>query len=315
MKHAWLHKLWYEKKAWAWLLSPFSYVYRIIAASHAFVKRRFFRTVFDVPVIVVGNLTVGGVGKTPLVIALAEHLKKRGLSVGIVSRGYGARLKNFPYEIKLDDVADKVGDEPLLLAQKTNCPVVIAPKRVQAVEYLLKKHTVDVVISDDGLQHAAMGRTIEIVVIDGKRGFGNGFCLPAGPLRESVKRLKTVDFVVVNGEAWPDTYAMALCPDSAFLEQLPTNTSVAAIAGIGHPERFFDTLKHLDIQHKAYAFPDHHRFRASDLNVSEDILVMTEKDAVKCRGLSEKPMYVLPVRAHVSKDFWGQLDAHDCFQN
>jgi tetraacyldisaccharide 4'-kinase len=309
-----MNKLWYEKHVLARVLYPFALIYRLVVWVRRLIFVKFYQTVFDVPVVVVGNLTVGGVGKTPLVIALAEHFKIRGLRVGIVSRGYGARIKQFPYQVQLDDIASQVGDEPLLLAQKTQCPVVIAPKRVDAVRDLLEKHDIDVVISDDGLQHYKLARAIEIVVIDAKRGFGNGFCLPAGPLREPKKRIKNVDFVVVNGDDWPGAHRMDLMPDKIYPTMLPDNASIAAFAGIGHPERFFDTLTNLGIKHKPYRFSDHHRFVPEDLDVFEEIVVMTEKDAIKCHGFLNKPIYVLPVRAEIKDNFWGRLDAHDCFQ-
>ncbi len=309
-----LNQLWYGKHWLAWLLYPVSLIYAGITWLRRWFLERFRQTTFDVPVIVVGNLTVGGVGKTPLVMALVEHFQARGLKVGVVSRGYGAQLKTFPYQVKPEDTASLVGDEPLLLAQKTNVPVVIAPKRVEAVTDLMQHHEVDVVISDDGLQHYQMGRTIEVVVVDGKRYLGNGFCLPAGPMREPFHRIKTVDFVVMNGADWPEAYRMDLMPGAMYPETLPAKASIAAIAGIGHPERFFDTLTGLGIKHRPYAFPDHHPFTAIDLEVPEDVIVMTEKDAVKCRTFLNKPVYVLPVKAHISGDFWEKLDAHPCFQ-
>ncbi|MDX2345689.1 MAG: tetraacyldisaccharide 4'-kinase [Legionella sp.] len=314
MKRDIINKLWYGKHAYAWALYPFALIYGWIVRVRRWYLIQFKQTVFDVPVIVVGNLTVGGVGKTPLVIALAEHFKARGLRVGIVSRGYGARIKNFPYQIQVDDKASWVGDEPLLLAQKTKCPVVIAPKRVDAVRYLLEKHQIDVVVSDDGLQHYKLARAIEIVVIDSKRGFGNGLCLPAGPLRERKKRMQHVDFVVVNGDDWPGAHRMDLIPGEIYPKALPKNTPIAAVAGIGHPERFFDTLTKLNIKHKPYRFSDHHRFTSKDLEVTEEVVIMTEKDAIKCSRFVNKPIYVLPVRAEIKDNFWERLDAHDCFQ-
>ena len=309
-----LNQLWYGKHVLAWLLYPVALIYRLVVWIRRWFLQTFCQTVFDVPVIVVGNLTVGGVGKTPLVIALAKHLKARGFRVGIVSRGYGARIQQFPYHIQLDDNANAVGDEPLLLAQKTQVPVVIAPKRVEAVSYLLKHHAIDVVISDDGLQHYAMGRAIEIVVIDGKRGLGNTLCLPAGPLREPKHRMKKADFIVVNGGDWPNTYRMDFIPGPIYPNALPKGVSVAAIAGIGHPERFFDTLTNLGITYTPYRFSDHHQFVPSDLDVQEKVVLMTEKDAIKCHLFSNKPIYVLPVLADITDDFWEKIDAHVCFK-
>jgi len=316
-----IDKLWYKQHPMRWLLLPLAWIYQCISGLRRIYLQRFRQRQFPVPIIVVGNLTVGGVGKTPLVIALAQQLREQGLRVGIVSRGYGASVRHFPYEVSADADAVSVGDEPLLLAQKTSCPVVIAPKRVQAVQYLLDKYQSQVIISDDGLQHYAMGRAIEIVVIDGQRGLGNGLCLPAGPLREGVKRLQQADLIVVNGAEWPNAYRMDLIPGE--LKQLTSGKSisagelhgsVAAIAAIGNPQRFFATLAALGIAFKPYCFPDHHYFQAAELCVEEDIIVMTEKDAVKCQELATETMYFLPVQASLGDDFWQALWAHPKLQ-
>lgn len=321
-----LDKLWYGDHPARWLLLPFSLAYRLIVALRRRYLQRFRQQQFPVPVIVVGNLTVGGVGKTPLVIALAKQLKARGMSVGIVSRGYGAEIKQFPHEVNLDDKAALVGDEPLLLAKKTGCPVVIAPKRTEAVQYLLDKYKSQIIISDDGLQHYAMGRSIEIVVIDGQRGLGNGLCLPAGPLREDARRLQQADFIVVNGEqerpeGEVSSYRMDLMPGE--LTHLITGKTlnpskvehpVAAVAGIGNPQRFFSTLAALDIGFKAYSFPDHHLFKPEELHLTEKTLVMTEKDAVKCQPFATDSMYFLPVEASVEDTFWNTLWLHEQLQ-
>lgn len=207
-----MEKLWYGNHPLQWVLRPLSWVYSVIISVRRYFLQHYKQVDCPVPLIVVGNITVGGVGKTPLVIELAKRINQKGIKVGIVSRGYGAKTKHFPYEVQINDSALKVGDEPLLLAQKTKCPVVIAPKRNQAVDYLLKKHGCDIIISDDGLQHYRMGRAIEIAVVDGTRGLGNKLCLPAGPLRESAERLKQVDFVVVNEGQWENAYPMVLKP-------------------------------------------------------------------------------------------------------
>jgi tetraacyldisaccharide 4'-kinase len=280
-----------------------------------------------VPVIVVGNLTVGGVGKTPLVMALTAHFKSRNLKVGIVSRGYRSKLRQFPYEVNINDSADLVGDEPLLLAQKTHVPVVIAPKRWQAVDYLIQKHACQVVISDDGLQHTAMGRALEIVVVDGANGFGNGFCLPAGPLREPISRLNSVDFIFIHGDNNTNILLDSTCVpkyrmdlQAKYLLHLTSGlrvaaggnlpTPIAALAGIGRPERFFDSLRALGYVFNAYSFTDHHAFISSDLNFTEPTVLMTEKDAVKCTAFFTDAMYALSVEAQVCPAFWSALDAH-----
>lgn len=325
----WIEKIWYTRWWICWLLWPISLIYQGICNARRWYLQRFCQQPLDVPVIVVGNISVGGVGKTPLVIALAEQLCARGLRVGIVSRGYGAKIRQFPHEIKSDDVATNVGDEPLLLAKKTKCPVIIAPNRVKAVQYLLKHYQSQIIISDDGLQHYAMNRAIEIAVIDGVRGFGNGLCLPAGPLRESTKRLQQVDFVVVNGAPIVSlsqvvaikSYSMNLIPGALTTlingktilpEQL--NLPIAAVAGIGHPQRFFTTLQGLNISFRAYSFNDHYAFKPQDFCFTEKTIVMTEKDAVKCFSFATENMYFLPVKAVICDTFWSALWSHQQLQ-
>lgn len=316
-----IDKLWYRNHPLRWILWPFSLIYRTVVNIRRVCLLRFCQQQFPVPIIVIGNLTVGGVGKTPLVIALAEQIQARGLRVGIVSRGYGATLKQFPYEVSTNDEANVVGDEPLLIARKTGCPVVIAPKRVQAVQYLLHKYHCQIIISDDGLQHYAMGRALEIVVIDGVRKLGNGMCLPAGPLRESVNRLQRSDLLVVNGGEWPSAYPMTLQPGK--LTHLVTgqtinpqalDSPVAAVAAIGHPQRFFSTLHNMGIALEKYPFPDHHHFQPNELQFTEKTVVMTEKDAVKCQPFAIDSWYFLPVEAKLSDSFWQALWSHEQLQ-
>ncbi|MDA9272000.1 tetraacyldisaccharide 4'-kinase [bacterium] len=320
---SWLETYWYTSHWTRWLLWPAALVYQLIC----FLRRRYLQWFgqqqFTVPIIVVGNLSVGGVGKTPLVIALAEQLRARGLRVGIVSRGYGATVNQFPYDVKQNDCATLVGDEPLLLAKKTGCPVIIAPKRVRAVQYLLDHYQSQIIISDDGLQHYAMGRAIEIVVVDGTRGLGNGLCLPAGPLRESARRLRQVDFIVVNAGSMDNllSYRMDLEPGqlTSLLDGQPTQLSqlrkpIAAVAGIGHPQRFFATLQALGFSFTAYPFADHHAFKPADLCLTEKIVVMTEKDAVKCLPFATESMYFLPVEAKIDSKFWEALWSHEQLQ-
>ncbi|STX29570.1 tetraacyldisaccharide 4'-kinase [Legionella beliardensis] len=313
-----LETLWYGQHPLRWLLWPLSFCYQHVVGWRRFYLERFKQQHFPVPIIVVGNLTVGGVGKTPLVIALAQALKDKGLKVGIVSRGYGARVNHFPYDVKKTDNAHLVGDEPLLLAQNTDCPVVIAPKRVEAVRYLLERYQSQIIISDDGLQHYAMGRQLEILVIDGLRGLGNGLCLPAGPLREHPKRLKEADFLIVNGGKWSDAYSMTLQPGK--LINIATGHAIspheligptAAVAAIGHPQRFYTTLTNMGITFNSYSFPDHHAFRAEQLTFAEENVIMTAKDAVKCQDFAKDSWYFLPVDAKLSDAFWTALWSHE----
>ncbi len=314
MRMPFIDTLWYKRHPLRWILYPFSLVYQIVAGVRRYYLQHVCQQSFPVPVIVVGNLTVGGVGKTPLVIALAQHLHAQGLRVGIVSRGYGSTVKTFPHEVDIHQAASLVGDEPLLIAKKTQCPVVIAPNRVKAVQFLLDKYQCQIILSDDGLQHYRMGRAIEIAVIDGLRELGNGLCLPAGPLREGKKRLQDVDLIVVNGGSRPGGYPMNLQPgrltqlvSGATCSPSALTSSIAAVAAIGHPQRFFATLDALGMSFTPYPFADHHAFQERDLQFSEKIVVMTEKDAVKCSPFASEGMYFLPVDAEMSNEFWDAL--------
>ncbi|MRS19321.1 tetraacyldisaccharide 4'-kinase [Enterobacteriaceae bacterium RIT692] len=262
------------------------------------------------PVIVVGNLTAGGNGKTPVVIWLVQALQQRGLRAGVVSRGYGGKAERYPLLVTAETPTAQAGDEPVLIAQRTQVPVAVAPQRRLAVEGLLAAHDLDVIITDDGLQHYALQRDREIVVVDGMRRFGNGWWLPAGPMRERASRLQTVNAVIVNGgDAQAGEIAMTLQPGLAVnlisgatlaLAQLP---EIVAMAGIGHPPRFFNTLKLQGIQPVAeIAFADHHAYSEDELQrltQAEQCLLMTEKDAVKCRGFARPNWWYLPVDAHL----------------
>lgn len=268
-----------------------------------------------VPVIVVGNITVGGTGKTPLCIALANLLQQQGYRVGIISRGYGGK-KSEPKMVLPSSKTAEVGDEALLIVKETNCPMAVGVKRVEAGKVLLKHAPCDVILVDDGLQHYALKRDIEIAVIDGERRFGNSICLPAGPLREPIERLNSVDFVVVNGTkeentAWHE-WEMKLIGSVAVNlvtgETKPLtdfrNLSCHAIAGIGNPERFFKKLEKAGIlQRIDHSFPDHHVFKANDITFKNFPVFMTEKDAVKCKQFATKNHWYVPVTAHLSNEF------------
>jgi len=271
-----------------------------------------------VPVVVVGNITVGGSGKTPLVLYLAQELARQGRHPGIVSRGYGGTARGVQAVGKASS-ATAVGDEPLLLARRAGCPVFIGRDRVAAAEALMAAHPeCDIIIADDGLQHYRLARDIEIAVVD-ERGTGNGWLLPAGPLRESVRRLATVDAVVLNGNAQRPAgaiprkiFRMALCGDRFFQLHHPERSCGAvelsgqtlhAIAGIGNPSRFFRQLANLGLQFVPHEFPDHHTYRAADLNFADaGALLMTEKDAVKCSAFAPPESWVLPVEARLDAD-------------
>jgi tetraacyldisaccharide 4'-kinase len=272
----------------------------------------------EVPVVVVGNLTVGGTGKTPLVIWLAGHLKSLGYRPGIVARGYGGKARNWPQQVRPDSDPVIVGDEAVLVASGTGCPVCVGPDRPAAVEALLTYHDCDIVISDDGLQHYALGRDLEIVVIDGVRRFGNRLPLPAGPLREPVARLQQADLVVVQGGT-PDAgqFGMQLVEPTlrpllggeAKSLQDWSGRKVHAVAGIGNPQRFFAQLERAGLQVLPHAYPDHHAFTPADLAFSDELpVLMTTKDAVKCSRFGLDHHYVVSVTAQPDEAFVQTLD-------
>ncbi|MDO8989920.1 MAG: tetraacyldisaccharide 4'-kinase [Sideroxyarcus sp.] len=307
---------WYRVSPLHLLLFPVSLVFRALAAARRLLYRSgiLASVKLPVPVVVVGNISVGGTGKTPLTLWLAQQLLDNGWHPGIVSRGYikdGAR-SNVPREVTAADAADTVGDEPLLMAQRALCPVWIGRDRPAAALALLQTHPeCDIILSDDGLQHYRLQRDAEIAVVDGARRFGNRMLLPAGPLREPVSRLKTVDAVVVNsGETRGDEFAMRLegmrfhnllNPGSVVTAGEFAGQRLHAIAGIGHPRRFFSHLEHLGLAVQQHAFPDHHRYAASDIAFEDaDAILMTEKDAVKCASFATEKCWVLRVDALVS---------------
>jgi tetraacyldisaccharide 4'-kinase len=247
------------------------------------------------PVIVVGNISVGGTGKTPLVIWIAEYLKKNGYRPGIISRGYGGHARNWPQQVREDSDPVMVGDEAVMLARRSGCPVCVGPDRVAAANALLSHTQCDIVISDDGLQHYALHRDMEIVVVDGARMFGNGWHLPAGPLRESPRQLRKADIIISNGPNDRGWMRMKIKVDGisaiigdAAMDSLASfkGKQVHAVAGIGNPERFFSQLSAAGIGIVPHAFPDHHEFTADDLKyVPAFPILMTEKDGVKCQRL------------------------------
>jgi tetraacyldisaccharide 4'-kinase len=303
---------WSRRGFLCFLLSPIAGAYRlIIYLRHLLYKYNIKKTTkFKVPIIIIGNITVGGTGKTPLVIWLAEFLQQQGFRPGIVSRGYGSKAI-YPHEVKQDNTAAEVGDEVLLIKRRTNCPMVIAPNRVAAVRKLLTTNNCNIIISDDGLQHYALGRDLEIAVIDANKQFGNGFCLPAGPLREPIKRLQQVDLIVENGKS------MQIFPDQPYNLAEPKLTkdlaefkgkTVHAVAGIGNPQRFFTMLRNFGIDVIEHPFPDHYVFRPQDLLYDDKLMVlMTEKDAVKCQRLVNKNYWCVPVTVKFDDEFMQYL--------
>lgn len=307
-----IERIWSGRSALYLLLLPFSLLYGLISnllrLSYRWGWRKAWRA--PVPVVVVGNLTAGGNGKTPVVIWLVQALQQRGLRVGVVSRGYGGKAENYPLVLGPQTATAEAGDEPVLIYQRTGAQVAVAPVRRQAVEALVSGGQVDIIVTDDGLQHYALARDIEIVVIDGQRRFGNGWWLPAGPMRERSSRLNSVSAIITNGgTAQPGELAMQLVPGMAVNlqsgEQRPVAElkNVVAMAGIGHPPRFFNTLRQQGVTlEKEVAFADHQNYSADALNALIDpgqTLLMTEKDAVKARAFAAADWWYLPVDARL----------------
>lgn len=312
----WLEQQWYRWSIWQVVLLPLSLLFWLISSA----RRALYRAGWirceklPLPVIVVGNISVGGTGKTPLVIALVDLLQASGFKPGVISRGYHGK-GTLPRPVTAESEPREVGDEPVLLARKTGCPVWVGRRRVEAGQALIANHPeVNVIVCDDGLQHYRLARDVEIAVIDAVRWFGNGQLLPAGPLREPVRRMRSADVVVING--WlPGAplqrreFTMQLTGNLLYnlrnpeLEVQPeffTGRTVHAVAGIGDPQRFFKHLKKLGVHCVEHPFPDHHAFTPQDFPWPEsEMIVMTEKDAVKCVDFLGDQAWVLPVQAQL----------------
>jgi len=319
-----LLRAWYGKQSWLVLLRPLSALYTYL------VRRRRERYLCGersqwsppVPLIVVGNITLGGTGKTPMVLWIVSFLLSRGYRVGVVSRGYGGQPPHYPWQVDPAGEAAHSGDEPLLIAQRVHVPVFIDPDRSAAARALLAHEPVDVIISDDGLQHYALGRSVELVMLDAERGLGNGRCLPEGPLREPPERLDSVDLIVSNGAPADQggRYAMHLRPttlvnllsgDAVPLKLWQGDREVVALAGIGNPQRFFRTLDNCGFAYETRVFADHASYSVEllgDLPPGKTV-IMTEKDAVKCRNLAQGNWWYLSVDADMSDAFADALIA------
>jgi len=326
---------WYTKRPIAWL-KPLSLLFGLLSKTRRKLynsgKKKVYRA--NVPLIVVGNITIGGTGKTPLIVYLSRQLIEHGFRPGIVSRGYGSKAPEYPYHVKADSPVAFSGDEALLIARNTECPVIIDANRVEAVKSLEQHYDCNVILSDDGMQHYAMARDIEIAVVDGRRLFGNGELLPAGPLREKPARLNEVDFIICNGDcnlnSTVPTFTMRLEPrqfchiqsgDAYAIEDIKTELAKArqqdssksrhkvhAIAGIGNPARFFSSLCDCGFDIITHIFSDHHVYRPDDIRFDDELeVVMTEKDAVKCAGFARKTDWYLSVEALIDGSFIEQL--------
>lgn len=311
-----LQRVWYESKWWPLLLAPLAMLYRtIVACRGALYRRGIFKTrKLPVPVVIVGNINVGGTGKTPLVIWLSQRLRREGWVPGILSRGYGGSNSDRPQAVSLGSDPAHVGDEPVVLARRSGCRVAVGPDRVAAAALLLQEG-VNVIICDDGLQHLRLARDFEILVIDGDRRFGNGRCLPAGPLRESPARAATVDVIVQNGGAKMMAEPLRVPVLKMSLRQLVAvplaggetrrlgefkGQPVHALAGIGNPERFFRELEKQGLAIIRHPFPDHAALTMDDvLFMDNHPVLMTEKDAVKCVDFADQRHYFVPVTAEL----------------
>lgn len=325
--YRWIHRVWYEGAPSGWLLLPLSGLYWLVLAARKFLRAcgvpRTHKAA--VPVVIVGNITAGGTGKTPTVLWLVEELRARGFNPGVVSRGYGGSRANSSMRVEPHTDAAVAGDEPVLLAQRGQCPVVVDPDRVRAAAMLIEDG-VDVVIADDGLQHYRLARDYEICVIDGVRGLGNRRLIPSGPLRERAQRLEDVEQVLVNGKLHGTEYELTTAEQNAISFELVATeacrlngslarpierfagTTVHGVAAIGNPRRFFDLLRGHDIQVIEHEFPDHAAVSRKDLEFGDDFEVfMTEKDAVKLGRDSRDKLWYVPVELKMDPVLAGPL--------
>ena len=313
--------IWYESHPLSLALRPISHVLKALVWGRrkAYAKGWSSQYQAKVPVIVVGNISVGGTGKTPFIIWLGKLLQAQhkagaaAIRIGVVSRGYKSAGEHSPSLLNAHSLPEQVGDEPYMIYQHLQCPMAVGADRVHAIELLLAQHELDLILSDDGMQHYAMVRQLEIAVIDGTRGLGNGHLLPSGPLREPPERLRSVDFIVANSQSYRHFPVMHLRADRVLSvsDNEPVATladfhgqRVHAIAGIGNPQRFFNTLKAHGINCIEHPKPDHHHFELADVQFTDGLAVlMTEKDAVKCRKIGADKLLYVPVEAQLPDEF------------
>ncbi|MDX1489867.1 MAG: tetraacyldisaccharide 4'-kinase [Pseudohongiellaceae bacterium] len=327
-----IQNAWYKGSVWLWLLWPLSLLFRSLAARRRrkLEANRVYNPRFA-PVIVVGNISVGGTGKTPMVVALVKLLQSKGLKPAVISRGYGGSATRYPIQVSAESSVEEVGDEAVLIRRSIDCPFVVDPKRTRALELLASEGECNIVISDDGLQHYEMDRALEIVVIDGERLLGNEQCLPSGPLREPKSRLSEVDFVILNGgddSAWqrlnmpldeaakasmslePSAWVNLCNSERVGLAFLPIaeGEQLHAVAGIGNPQRFFRVARALGYQPLCHPFPDHYMFSANDFCWKQaSTVIMTQKDAVKCEHFCNEHYWYLDISAKFSAGFEQRL--------
>ena len=312
-------RVWYEDHWLVPLLLPFSYLYRIVVLwrRRLYESGRLCRHHLPVPVIIIGNLSVGGTGKTPLVIWIARWLVEHGYRPGVLCRGYGGCGKLWPQQVRPDSDTATVGDEAVLLARRCGCPVVADSQRVRAGLSMLEHYDVNIIVCDDGLQHLALLPDVSVSLTDGERRYGNGHCLPAGPLREPLQEANRVDMqVCTEGACRRGEFPMKIDGDQlqSLTDDRRVTTSdwcgreVHAVAGIGNPERFYHTLTRLGLRIIRHSFPDHYRYRPGELNFSDDRpVVMTEKDAVKYEPYAQSRHWCLLVQADMGQVFMRRL--------
>ncbi|MFT7471864.1 MAG: tetraacyldisaccharide 4'-kinase [Kiritimatiellia bacterium] len=324
-----LERAWHKRAGWLILLWPVSVLFQALTAIRRAVQQSKKRPAeLTAPLIVIGNISLGGTGKTPLLITLSQELQKQGFKPGIISRGYGGDAPSYPLSVNSDSDVSQSGDEAFLIAEKTGCPVYVDPDRSAALHALLSHEDVDVVLSDDGLQHYKLYRDLEIVVVDGQRLFSNGFCMPAGPLRESMRRLNEVQHIVVNGDSAreipqlaraskmqlePRTLVNLVSGEKRPFAGAPFNmgNKLQAVSALGNPQRFYALLERLPYQLETFSFPDHHNFTAADFKQQgideHQPVVMTEKDAVKCRQFAKNNFWYLSVEVNLESQFVERL--------
>ena len=315
-----IEKVWYSKNIFSLLLSPLSLIYiSIIYLRYTLYQLGLISiTKINVPTIVIGNIVAGGTGKTPLVIWLAKHFKDKGFLPGIVSRGYGGTYLSNIELVKPTSNPMLVGDEPVIIARNTNCPVVVAKKRAKGAKELVEKYNCNIILCDDGMQHYSLARDIEIAVIDGQRRFGNNYCFPAGPLREPKSRIFKADLIVSKYNARTCEHKMdytyhQLVSLNELSKTIPISDlhgmTVHAIAGINNPDHFFSYLRSHKLELIVHKFPDHYSYTEDDVKFDDNFpVVMTEKDAVKCQNYSSDKHWYIPISAELSKSFVCDLD-------
>lgn len=311
-----IERSWYQKIGVSWLLLPLSILFWLIYIVRKGLFSAGLKTRYKskLPVIVVGNITVGGNGKTPMVIFLAEYLNKKGYKVAVISRGYGGQVQTEPLLVTHDTDAAVCGDEPKLISERCNIPVIVCPNRTKSIQYIENTLDVDVIISDDGLQHLAIIPSLTVCICDGQRKFGNRLLLPAGPLREPVSVLKHCDLVIDNGGNSDDRYDLELIQykqviDDKVLVKGPEQAYL--VSAIGNPQRFEKSVKATGVKViERIDFRDHHNYQARDFKqFNGTSVVMTEKDAVKCRRFAQPNWYYLSVSAKLTEQAQQKLDS------